>query len=84
MKSKHLFQRILCGLLVLGMMIPFLTACSEPTPSENTTSEVSASTEEVSATVEEQTTVMNHLAEEVEALKTDVSTLNASIEKFKI
>lgn len=46
--------------------------------------EVSASTEEVSATVEEQTTVMNHLAEEVEALKTDVSTLNASIEKFKI
>lgn len=46
--------------------------------------EVSASTEEVSATVEEQTTVMNHLAEEVEALKKDVNTLNASIEKFKI
>lgn len=45
MKSQHFFQRILCGLLVLGMMVPFLTACSEPVPSENTTSEVSASTE---------------------------------------
>ena len=46
--------------------------------------EVSASTEEVSATVEEQNSVMNHLAEEVEALKADVTTLNASIDKFKI
>jgi len=46
--------------------------------------EVSASTEEVSATVAEQTSVMNHLAQEVEALKVDVTTLNDSIEKFRI
>jgi len=46
--------------------------------------EVSAATEEVSATVVEQTSVMNRLAEEVEALKADVNTLNTSIDKFRI